>query len=141
MRIQPSGRSAIAPFYVMEVFEAAERRAATGAEVVRLEVGQPLTPAPKGVIERAHRVLDADRLGYTSMHGIPELRDALAGHYDDWYGVDVDPGRIVITSGASGGFTLAFLAAFDVGQRVAVTIPGYPCTATRSKRWASRSCR
>ena len=78
MGIQPSDRSDIAPFRVMEVFEAAERRAATGAEVVRLEVGQPLTAAPKGVIERAHQVLDTDRLGYASTHGVVELRQAIA---------------------------------------------------------------
>ena len=71
MGITPSSRSDIAPFRVMEVFDAAERRAATGAEVVRLEVGQPLTPAPKGVIERAHQVLDTCLL-YTS----PSPRDA-----------------------------------------------------------------
>lgn len=111
----------------MEVFEAAERRLATGAEVVRLEVGQPLTAAPKGVIERAHHMLDADRLGYASTHGIPGLRRAIADHYRDWYHVDLDPHRVVVTVGASGGFTLAFLAAFDHGDRVAVTIPGYPC--------------
>ena len=125
--IRLSNRSDIAPFEVMEVFQAAEERAAAGKQVVRLEVGQPLTPAPKGVIERAHQVLDNDRLGYTSMHGIPELRSAIAQHYADVNGVEVDPDHIVITSGASGGFTLAFLAAFDIGQRVAVTIPGYPC--------------
>lgn len=111
----------------MEVFDAAERRAATGAEVVRLEVGQPLTAAPKGVIERAHHMLDADRLGYASVHGVTELRRAIAAHYADWYGLDLDPHRVVVTVGASGGFTLAFLAAFDHGDRVALTIPGYPC--------------
>ena len=125
--IQPSARSDIAPFRVMEVFEAAERRAATGAEVVRLEVGQPLTSAPAGVIARAHQMLDADRLGYASTHGVLELREAIAAHYADWYNVAVDPGRVVVTVGASGGFTLAFLAAFDSGDRVALTIPGYPC--------------
>jgi len=111
----------------MEVFDAAEKRAATGAEVVRLEVGQPLTAAPKGVIERAHHVLDTDRLGYASIHGIVELRQAIAAHYLDWYDLSVDPHRVVVTVGASGGFTLAFLAAFDIGDRVALTIPGYPC--------------
>ena len=111
----------------MEVFEAAERRAATGAEVVRLEVGQPLTAAPAGVIERAHHVLDNDRLGYASTHGVPELRQAIAAHYQDWHGLDLDPHRVVVTVGASGGFTLAFLAAFDIGDRVALAIPGYPC--------------
>lgn len=127
MAIQPSSRSNIAPFRVMEVFEAAEKRAATGAEVVRLEVGQPLTAAPKGVIKRAHDVLDTDRLGYASINGVVDLREAIAAHYADWYGQVVDPRRVVVTVGASGGFTLAFLAAFDSGDRVAVTIPGYPC--------------
>jgi len=127
MSIEPSKRSDIAPFRVMEVFDAAERRAATGAEVIRLEVGQPLTSAPKGVIERAHQMLDQDRLGYASVHGIVPLRNALAAHYRDWYDLDLDPDRIVVTVGASGAFTLAFLAAFDPGDRVAVTIPGYPC--------------
>lgn len=127
MRMQPSLRSDIAPFRVMEVFEAAERRAATGAEVVRLEVGQPLTPAPQGVIARAHEVLDTDRLGYASTHGVVELRQAIARHYQDWYGIELDPHRVVVTVGASGGFTLAFLAAFDYGDRVALAIPGYPC--------------
>ena len=130
MPIVPSQRSDIAAFQVMEVFEAAERRAATGAEVIRLEVGQPLTAAPKGVIERAHQMLDEDRLGYASVHGIAPLRDALAGHYADWYDLDVDPDHIVITAGASAGFTLSFLAAFDHGDRVAVTVPGYPCYRT-----------
>jgi len=127
MGIEPSQRADIAPFRVMEVFEAAERRAATGAEVVRLEVGQPLTAAPKGVIARAHEVLDADRLGYASVHGVTELRQAIAAHYADWYDVDVDPHNVVVTVGASGGFTLAFLTAFDHGDRVALAIPGYPC--------------
>lgn len=127
MAMQPSLRSDIAPFRVMEVFEAAERRAATGAEVVRLEVGQPLTAAPKGVIERAHQVLDTDRLGYASTHGVVELREAIAAHYVDWYDIELDPHRVVVTVGASGGFTLAFLAAFDHGDRVALAIPGYPC--------------
>ena len=127
MTIMPSVRSDIAPFRVMEVFEAAERRAATGAEVVRLEVGQPLTAAPKGVIERAHQTLDADRLGYASTHGVAPLRNAIAAHYQDWYDLSVDPHRVVVTVGASGGFTLAFLAAFDHGDRVALAIPGYPC--------------
>jgi len=97
----------------MDVFEAAERRAASGAEVVRLEIGQPVTPAPAKVIKRAHELLDANILGYGSTHGTPELREAIAGHYRDWYGAEVDPHRVMTTVGASGAFTLAFLAAFD----------------------------
>lgn len=111
----------------MDVFEAAERRAATGAEVVRLEIGQPVTPAPAGVLRRAHELIDSNILGYGSTHGTPALREAIAGHYQDWYGVDVDPHRVITTVGASGGFTLAFLAAFDPGDRVALAVPGYPC--------------
>lgn len=120
-------RAEIAPFKVMEVFERANARIDQGAEVVRLEVGQPLTPAPRGVIERAKQVLDEDRLGYTMPNGLVELRSAIAAHYDDWYGLDIDPARIAVSMGASGGFSLAFLTAFDVGDRVAVTVPGYPC--------------
>ncbi len=111
----------------MDVFEAAERRAASGAEVVRLEIGQPVTPAPSRVLQRAHELLDSNILGYGSTHGTPELRTAIAGHYEDWYGVDLNPHRVVTTVGASGGFTLAFLAAFDPGDRVALAVPGYPC--------------
>ena len=111
----------------MDVFEAAERRAARGDEVVRLEIGQPVTPAPALVLERAHELLDSNILGYGSTHGTPELRTAIAGHYRDWYGVDVDPHRVMTTVGASGAFTLAFLAAFDPGDRVGLAVPGYPC--------------
>lgn len=111
----------------MEVFEAAERRAAAGAEVVRLEIGQPVTPAPARVLQRAHELLDSNILGYGSTHGTPELREAIARHYQNWYGIDLDPHRVVTTVGASGGFTLAFLAAFDPGDRVALAVPGYPC--------------
>lgn len=111
----------------MAVFEAAERRAATGAEVIRLEIGQPLTPAPAPVRRRAKQLLDTDILGYGSTHGPPALREAIAAHYADWYGVDIDPHCVMTTVGASGAFTLAFLAAFDPGDRVALAVPGYPC--------------
>lgn len=120
-------RADIAPFYVMEVMKAAaEREAATG-DVLHLEVGQPSTPAPSIVIAAAHRALDENRLGYTGATGLPELRERIAHHYLDRYQVVVSPGRVIVTVGASGGFVLAFLAAFDVGDRVAVTEPGYPC--------------
>ena len=123
----PARRARIEPFYVMEVMRAAEQRIAAGGEVLHLEVGQPSTSAPKGVIEAAHRALDDDVLGYTTAAGIEPLRRRIADHYRDWYGVEVDPDRVLVTVGASGGFVLAFLAAFDPGARVVVPSPGYPC--------------
>ncbi len=122
-----AGRAAISPFYVMEVMRAAERRELAGGEVLHLEVGQPSTPAPKGVIAAAHAALDEDRLGYTVAYGIDPLRRRIAEHYDDWYSQPVETDRVVVTVGASGGCVLAFLACFDVGDRVAVPAPGYPC--------------
>ena len=123
----PSNRGEIAPFFVMEVMRAAEERELAGGQVLHLEVGQPSTPAPAGVIEAAHRALDEDVLGYTTAAGTPELRARVARHYDEWYGVEVDPDRLMLTVGASGAFVAAFLAAFDVGERVVVPSPGYPC--------------
>ncbi|MEA2002735.1 MAG: aminotransferase class I/II-fold pyridoxal phosphate-dependent enzyme [Actinomycetota bacterium] len=120
-------RSQIPPFYVMEVMKAAAERERVAGDVLHLEVGQPSTPAPAAVRAAAHRALDSERLGYTDAIGLPELRERIAQHYGDRYGVTLSPDRIVVTMGASGGFVLAFLAAFDVGDRVAVTQPGYPC--------------
>ncbi|MCP4966448.1 MAG: aminotransferase class I/II-fold pyridoxal phosphate-dependent enzyme [bacterium] len=122
-----ANRAEIPPFYVMEVMKAAaERELATGA-VLHLEVGQPSTAAPAAVRAAAHAALDADRLGYTGATGLPVLRERIAAHYAQRYGVVVEPDRVIVTMGASGGFVLGFLAAFDVGDRVAVTQPGYPC--------------
>lgn len=119
-------RASIPPFIVMDVLRAANERAATGADVLHLEVGQPSTGAPGRVIEAAKAALGRDVLGYTDALGIPPLRDAIAAHYRDRYGIPVDPRRIVVTTGSSGAFILSFLAAFDAGARVAVTAPGYP---------------
>ena len=122
-----AARADVAPFYVMEVMRAAELREATGQDVLHLEVGQPSTSAPKGVIEAAHRALDDDVLGYTTATGIEPLRRRIARHYLDWYGAAVDPDAVMFTVGASGGFVAAFMAAFDPGDRVVVPTPGYPC--------------
>ena len=122
----PSRRGAIPPFQVMEVMRAAEARAEAGGEVFHLEVGQPSTGAPRGVIDAAASAMANDVLGYTLALGVSELRDAIAGHYRDVYGIDVPAERIVVTTGASGAFMLAFLAAFDSGERVAMALPGYP---------------
>ncbi len=125
--MKPSLRSDVPPFYVMEVMRAAEAREQAGHRVLHLEVGQPSTPAPAGVRAAAHAALDADRLGYTGAAGTPALRDRIARWYDERYGLDVPRERIVVTTGASGSCVLAFLAAFDPGQRVGVIAPGYPC--------------
>ena len=118
--------SAVQPFIVMDVLRAANERAALGHDIVHLEVGQPSTAAPRGVLEAARRALDTDRIGYVEALGIPPLRAQLARHYGAWYELALDPARIVITPGSSGAFLLAFLAAFDVGDRVALAAPGYP---------------
>jgi aspartate/methionine/tyrosine aminotransferase len=125
--VKTSRRGEIAPFYVMEVMKAAAERARARGDVLHLEVGQPSTSAPAAVLKAAAAALDSNRLGYTDATGVPELRERIAAHYGERYSVNVDPRRVVVTMGASGAFVLAFLAAFDVGDRVAVTEPGYPC--------------
>lgn len=117
----------IPPFHVLEVVRAAQAVEATGRRVLHLEVGQPSTPAPAAARRAAAEVLQRELLGYTTANGIEPLRRRIARHYGEAHGLDIDPGRIVLTAGASGGFVLAFLAAFEAGERVAVTEPGYPC--------------
>src|SRR5271170_7085224 len=121
-----SGRSEVPPFMVMDVMAAAASIEAGGGHVIHMEVGQPWAPAPRTAIAAAHRALDEGRIDYTSALGIPPLRERIARHYRDAYGCSVDPGRIVITTGSSGAFILAFLAMFEPGDRVAITVPGYP---------------
>ena len=125
--LKVSERADIAPFLVMEMMRAAAQREAAGGDVVHMEVGQPSTPAPSGARSAAKSAIDSDVLGYTTAVGIEPLRQRLAQHYADWYGHDTDADRIVVTQGASGAFTLAFLSCFESGDRVAVTSPGYPC--------------
>ncbi len=127
MVLKVAGRGVIPPFFVMEVMRAAAEREAAGGDVLHLEVGQPSTAAPGRVIAAAKAALDSDRLGYTEALGIPALRRAISNHYRERHGLDVPPRRVVVTTGSSGGFVLAFLAAFDVGDRVALATPGYPC--------------
>ncbi len=126
MALKVSERGRISPFIVMEVMRAAHARAAAGAEVIHLEVGQPSTAAPRTVIAAAQNALTQDRLGYTEALGLPQLRARIARHYQESYGVAVDPARVVVTTGSSGAFLLSFLAAFDAGDRVALADPGYP---------------
>jgi len=127
MSFAPSARGAISPFLVMEVMNQAAERVAQGDDVLHLEVGQPSSPAPLGAREAAKRAIDADVLGYTLPFGIQPLRERLAEHYRQWYGLDIPLRRIAVTTGSSAGFPLGFLAAFAPGDRVLLTDPGYPC--------------
>ena len=124
--IVPSARSDVPPFMVMDVMAAAARIEAAGGRVIHMEVGQPAAPAPSTAIAAARAALAAGRIGYTETLGIPSLRARIARHYADAYGVPVDPARVIVTTGSSGGFILAFLALFEPGDRVAVALPGYP---------------
>ncbi|GAA0908355.1 pyridoxal phosphate-dependent aminotransferase [Pseudonocardia zijingensis] len=126
-RLTVAARAAVPPFHVMDVWAAAAERQRTHGDLVNLSAGQPSTPAPAAVRQAAAAALDGDVLGYTVALGIPELREAIAGHYARTYALDVPPEQVVVTTGSSGGFLLAFLAAFDVGDRVALARPGYPC--------------
>jgi aspartate/methionine/tyrosine aminotransferase len=122
-----AARAAIPPFHVMDVWAAAGERQRTHGDLVNLSAGQPSTPAPRPVRAAAAAALEADVLGYTVALGIPALGAGIAGHYGHVHGLAVDPAEVVVTTGSSGGFLLAFLAAFDAGDRVAMARPGYPC--------------
>jgi aspartate/methionine/tyrosine aminotransferase len=124
--LSASARSDVAPFIVMDVMAAAARIEARGGRVVHMEVGQPAAPAPKTAREAARAALDRADIGYTQALGIPALRARIARHYGDAYGVAIEPERVVVTTGSSAGFILAFLALFEPGDRVAVASPGYP---------------
>lgn len=120
-----SDRGDVDPFIVMDVMEAARQAEAAGRHIIHMEVGQPGTGAPEAA--KAKLIADmADPLGYTVALGLPELKERIAQHYADWYGVAVDPARVVITSGASGAFLLAFSALFDNDARVGLGTPCYP---------------
>ncbi|MCJ2113733.1 aminotransferase class I/II-fold pyridoxal phosphate-dependent enzyme [Methylobacterium sp. E-025] len=118
--------AAVAPFLAMDVMAAAAGKARAGEDVVRMEVGQPSAPAPRAVIAAAQRALEGGRVPYTEALGMPELRARIARDYRERYGVAVAPERVVVTTGSSAGFILAFLSLFDAGARVGVPQPGYP---------------
>ena len=124
--LHPSKRSDVPPFIVMDVMAAAARLEAQGRRVVHMEVGQPAAPAPKTAIAAAQAALASGRIGYTETLGIASLRQRIVRHYAEIYDCTLDPARIVVTTGSSGGFVLAFLALFEPGDRVALANPGYP---------------
>ena len=147
----PSARSDVPAFMVMDVMAAAARIEAAGGRVIHMEVGQPAAPAPATAIAAARVALVSGRVGYTETLGIPTLRARIARHYQEAYGIAIDPARIIVTTGSSAGFILAFLALFEPGDRVAIALPGYPpyrhiltalgcepvaIETTRATRWA-----
>lgn len=121
-------RANVPPFHVMDLLAASAERQRTHGDLLNLLAGQPSTGAPTPVNDEAIRLLrSGEPLGYTPATGIRELREAIAGHHRRTYGIEVDADEVVVTTGSSGGFLLAFLAAFEVGDRVAIARPGYPC--------------
>ncbi len=124
--LNPSMRGDVPPFMVMDVMAAAARIERAGGHVIHMEVGQPATPAPATAIAAAKAALEQGRIDYTAALGIPSLRTRISRYYRETHRCDIDPERIVITTGSSGGFILAFLSMFEPGDRVAVAIPGYP---------------
>jgi aspartate/methionine/tyrosine aminotransferase len=122
-----ASRAAVPPFHVMDLLAAAARRQRSHGDLLNLVAGQPSTPAPVAVREAAKQALDVQVLGYTIAVGIPELREAIAAHHQRTHGIHVTPDDVVVTTGSSGGFLLAFLASFEAGDRVAIARPGYAC--------------
>ncbi|MBR9766692.1 MAG: aminotransferase class I/II-fold pyridoxal phosphate-dependent enzyme [Rhodobacteraceae bacterium] len=121
-----STRGEVEPFIVMDVMTRAAELEAEGHHIIHMEVGQPGTPAPAMARQALVGALEAGSLGYSLTLGLPELRAGIAKLYDRWYGVDLDPERVVVTSGSSAGFLLSFAALFDAGDKVGIGAPGYP---------------
>jgi aspartate/methionine/tyrosine aminotransferase len=126
MVLKVAARAKVPPFIVMDVMSQAAAREAAGERVLHLEVGQPGTGLPRGAAERLAALIETERLGYTVALGIPELRARISRHYREAHGADVPPERILVTTGSSAAFQLAFLGAFAAGDRVGLAAPGYP---------------
>ena len=124
--MKKSKRSNVDPFIVMDVMESARKAEANGKHVIHMEVGQPGTPAPKLAKQFISDEISNNDLGYTVTLGLPELRNRISKLYGDWYNINLNPDRIIITTGSSGAFILSFAALFDVGDRVGIAAPGYP---------------
>ena len=124
--MRSSRRGDVDPFIVMDVMEEARRLEAAGRSIIHMEVGQPGTPAPAKARTALSREMEAGSLGYTVALGLPALREGIAGLYQRWYGIDLNPDRVIVTSGSSAAFLLSFTALFDAGNRVGLGEPGYP---------------
>ena len=124
--MRKSNRGNVDPFIVMDVMENARKAEEKGEDIVHMEVGQPGTPAPIEAQRQLIEKMKNDSMGYTVALGIPELRKRISQLYGDWYNLDLNPDRIIITSGSSAGFILSFSSLFDARDRVGICSPGYP---------------
>ena len=124
--MRKSKRGNVDPFIVMDVMENARKAEERGEDIVHMEVGQPGTPAPMDAQKELIKIMKNDSMGYTVALGIPELRQRISQLYGDWYNLDLNPNRIIITSGSSAGFILSFSSLFDAKDRVGICSPGYP---------------
>ena len=124
--MRKSNRGNVDPFIVMDVMENARKAEEKGEDIVHMEVGQPGTPAPIEAQRQLIEKMKNDSMGYTVALGIPELRKRISQLYGDWYNLDLNPDRIIITSGSSAGFILSFSSLFDAKDRVGICSPGYP---------------
>ena len=121
-----SMRGNVDPFIVMDVMENARKAEEGGRKIIHMEVGQPSTAAPSDALKQTSQMMKSNPLGYTVALGLPELRKKISDLYGHWYNLDLDPARVIITSGSSGAFILSFTALFDAGARVGIGAPGYP---------------
>ncbi len=124
--MERSSRGQVDPFIVMDVMAEARALQAQGRQIIHMEIGQPASPAPAAARLALARALERDAMGYTVALGLPELRAGIARLYHRWYGLDLNPDRVIVTAGSSGAFLLAFTALFDAGDRVGMAEPGYP---------------
>ena len=124
--MRKSNRGNVDPFIVMDVMENARKAEEKGEDIVHMEVGQPGTPAPIEAQRQLIEKMKNDSMGYTVALGVPELRKRISQLYGDWYNLDLNPDRIIITSGSSAGFILSFSSLFDAKDRVGICSPGYP---------------
>lgn len=126
MVLKASRRGDVPPFMVMDVMRDAAALEAVGRRVVHLEVGQPSTGLPRGAAAKLGPLIERETLGYTLADGTPQLRERITAHYRQFYNVAAAPQRVFVTTGSSAAFQLAFMSAFDIGDRVALAAPGYP---------------
>ncbi len=125
-KTSPSTRSDVEPFHAMDVMSAANALERAGRRIIHMEVGQPGAPAPESVLAAARAALADGNIGYTEAKGRPDLREKIADYYTRMHGLEISPERILITTGSSAAFNLAFLGCFDAGDRIAMPTPGYP---------------